>query len=42
MVLSPDILAEDPRVGADLAIRQAERATALEPVLRLLAMNRGR
>jgi hypothetical protein len=33
------MLEEYRRVGADLAIRHAERATALEPVLRILAMN---
>lgn len=39
LVLSPAILDEYRRVGADLAIRHAERAAALEPVLTLLAMN---
>lgn len=39
LVLSPDILEEYRRVGADLAIRHPERATALEPVLRLLALH---
>lgn len=38
-MLSPAILDEYRRVGADLAIRHAERAAALEPVLTLLAMN---
>jgi putative PIN family toxin of toxin-antitoxin system len=39
LVLSPDILEEYRRVGADLALRHAERAAALEPVLGLVAMN---
>ena len=39
VVLSPDILEEYRRVGAELAIRHPARATALEPVLRVLATN---
>jgi len=35
----PPILDEYRRVGADLAIRHAERAAALAPVLTLLAMS---
>lgn len=39
MVLSPEILDEYRRVGSDLAIRYAERAAVLIPVLTLLAVN---
>lgn len=39
MVLSLDILDEYRRVGADLAGRYPQRATALIPVLTLIAMN---
>ncbi len=39
LVLSPTILEEYRRVGADLASRHPERVAVLEPVLALLAMN---
>ena len=39
LVLSPEILDEYRRVGADLAARYPERAEALTPVLALVAMN---
>ncbi len=39
LVLSPDILAEYRRVGAELAVRYPEREEALYPVLALVAMN---
>jgi putative PIN family toxin of toxin-antitoxin system len=39
LVLSPEILEEYRRVGADLALRYPERAAALVPVLTLIAMN---
>lgn len=38
-VLSPAILAEYRRVGAELGARYPERGTALAPVLALVAMN---
>jgi putative PIN family toxin of toxin-antitoxin system len=39
IVLSPEILHEYRRVGSDLSTRYPERATALVPVLTLLAVN---
>ena len=39
LVLSPDILAEYRRVGAELAVRYPERAEVLHPALALVAMN---
>ena len=39
LVLSPEILDEYRRVGSDLAGRYPERATALSPVLTLIAVN---
>jgi putative PIN family toxin of toxin-antitoxin system len=39
LVLSPAILAEYRRVGAELAVRYPERGEALTPVLALIAMN---
>jgi putative PIN family toxin of toxin-antitoxin system len=39
LVLSPAILEEYRRVGAELASRHPERATVLGPVLALLVMN---
>lgn len=39
LVLSPGILAEYRRVGAELAMRYPERGEALNPVLALVAMN---
>ena len=42
LVLSPDILQEYRRVGAELAARYPERSGALAPALTLIAMNAGR
>ena len=39
LVLSPDILQEYRRVGAELAARYPERSAALAPALTLIAMN---
>jgi len=39
LVLSPDILQEYRRVGAELAARYPERSGALAPALTLIAMN---
>ncbi len=39
LALSPDILEEYRRVGAELGARYPERGTALAPVLALVAMN---
>jgi putative PIN family toxin of toxin-antitoxin system len=39
LLLSPEILQEYQRVGADLALRYPERASALAPVLALISMN---
>ena len=39
LVLSPDILQEYRRVGAELAARYPERSGALTPALTLIAMN---
>lgn len=39
LVLSPEILDEYRRIGSDLGARYPARATALSPVLTLIAMN---
>lgn len=39
LILSPDILEEYRRVGAELSIRHPERSDTLTPILALIAMN---